>query len=111
MIGQVMPGRVKYFFNQQWLKHDIFSKLLQYNFTFFGKEVIMLKDPRLKVLLIGCKQGLCIKECFKCSMCCSCSHQLKEITCDVSFKHLLFFLIKLICFTDFNVISIVSRSA
>ena len=55
MIGQVMPGRVKYFFNQQWLKHDIFSKLLQYNFPFFGKEVIMLKDPRLKVLLIGCK--------------------------------------------------------
>lgn len=65
MIGQVMPGRVKYFFNQQWLKHDIFSKLLQYNFPFFGKEVIMLKDPRLKVLLIGCKQGLYIKECLQ----------------------------------------------
>ena len=25
----------------------------------------MLKDPRLKVLLIGCKQGLCIKECLQ----------------------------------------------
>lgn len=39
MIGQVMPGRVKYFFNQQWLKHDIFSKLLQYNFPFLEKKL------------------------------------------------------------------------
>ena len=32
-----------------------FQNYYNYNFTFFGKEVIMLKDPRLKVLLIGCK--------------------------------------------------------
>lgn len=65
-----------------------FQNYYNYNFTFFGKEVIMLKDPRLKVLLIGCKQGLCIlKNAYKCSMYCSCGHQLKEITCDVCFKH------------------------
>ena len=64
-----------------------FQNYYNYNFTFFGKEVIMLKDPRLKVLLIGCKQGLCIlKNAYKCSMC-SCGHQLKEITCDVCFKN------------------------
>ena len=42
-----------------------FQNYYNYSFTFFGKEVIMLKDPGLKVLLIGCKQGLCIKECLQ----------------------------------------------
>lgn len=42
-----------------------FQNYYNYNFTFFGKEVIMLKDPGLKVLLISCKQGLCIKECLQ----------------------------------------------